>query len=133
MDKATLIHCREVATCVYPNKGFSLRMDNDFAVDTRKECVHFDDNRELLWQVYRNDDATTGPTRPFRMIAYEYGEIQHFEVDATQEEFRQMAKKAGFSDSEIDFMMKTIILTAEDYADSVSNNVKGRTHGIIGG
>jgi hypothetical protein len=44
-----------------------------------------------------------------------------------------MAKKAGFSDSEIDFMMKTIILTAEDYADSVSNNVKGRTHGIIGG
>lgn len=133
MNKENFIFCREVCTSVHPEKGYKLRVDNDFAIDTRKEYVHCDDDRELITQIYRNDNAVTGGTRPFRIVCYEYGEIQHFEIDACEDEIVTMATKLGFSSDQIDRLRKSIILTAEDYADSVSDQVKGRSHDIISG
>lgn len=131
MTKDNVRFIKTAVTKIFPNKAIKVRLDNDFAINERSEFVHWDDEKELITQVYRNTEATSQGDRPFRMVWSDYDQIQHIEVDASKDDFPSIAKDCGFSDDEIKRMMGAIIFTVEDYADSIKNQVKGRSHDVI--
>jgi hypothetical protein len=131
MTKENVRFIKNAVTKVFPNKAIRVRLDNDFSMNERSEFLHWDDNKELITQVYRNTEATTQGDRPFKIVWADYDQIQHIEVDASKDDFPSIAKDCGFTDDQIKRMMGSIIFTLDDYSDSISNQVKGRAHDVI--
>lgn len=126
MTKENVNFIKNAVTKIFPNKAIRVRLDNDFSMNERTEYIHWDDSKELITQVYRNDEASTQRDRPFRIVWADYDQIQHIEVDASMDDFPSIAKDCGFTDNQINLMMRGLIFGVEDYSDSIGNHVKGR-------
>ncbi len=118
----------EVFRSYYPNKGVELRLDNNFIIQERSQFVHWDDEKELIFVVGRNNDIATQHNQPFKMWAQDFDQIQDMRVLLTEEEFSTVAKKAGFSDKEIQNMLHNLSYDLNDYADSVGDHTKRDTY-----
>lgn len=122
---------KEIAHAGNPKKAMELRLDNNFIVNERLQYVHWDDEHELIFSVERNESPTTGRDRPFKMVIQDYDQIQDITITFQQSEFRAAATKAGYSEEQINHIMRSLVLTVEDFADSTSNQVKGRFHDVV--
>ena len=112
----------EVFRSFYPNKGIELRLDNNFIIQERSQFVIWDDERNLIFAVQRNNDMPTQGYQPFKMMVQDFDQIQDMRCLLTEEEFDTVCKKAGFSDDQIKNMKNQLSYSLEDYADSVSDH-----------
>ena len=116
----------------YPNKGIVIRLDNNFTVDERNDYVHWDDSKEILfWACANADEESSQGSRPITLNASQYEEIQQMWIHMTNEENVDVLKAAGYTDDQIKKIVGSLTFTVEDFADSVSNQVKGRKHDVI--
>ena len=122
---------KEIAKAAHPNKAMELRLDNNFIVNERLQYVHWDDEHDLVFSIERNESPTTGRDRPFKMVIQDYDQIQDITITLQQSEFEAAARKAGYTDEQIKHIMRSLVFTKEDFADSVSNQVKGRRHDVV--
>ena len=112
----------EVLRAHYPNKGVELRLDNNFIIQERSQFVHWDDEKELIFVVGRNNDIATQKNQPFKMWIQDFDQIQDMRALLTADELPTVAKKAGFTDEQIKNMQYQLSYDLADYADSVSDH-----------
>lgn len=112
----------EVFRSFYKNKGIELRLDNNFIVQERSQFVIWDDDRNLIFTVQRNNDLPTQRSQPFKMMVQDFDQIQDMRSLLTVEELYTVCKAAGFTDDQIRNMQHQLSYSLEDYADSVSDH-----------
>lgn len=114
----------QVFKSYYPNKGIELRLDNNFIIQERSQFVIWDDERNLIFVVGRNNDIATQRHQPFKMMVQDFDQIQDMRCLLTVDEFRTVARNAGFSEDQITNMQHKLSYSLEDYADSISDHSK---------
>ena len=113
-----------------PQKGLKIRLDNNFEIHEIREFVSWDDaNQRIIW-IERTEEVTIQRTRPFFVHCSNYENIQEIYVEMSQEELKHSYKALGFTDKQFEMIVGSYTMRTEDYADSVSNQVKGRAHDI---
>ena len=129
MENAEVIRERDALKKKYgPNQGLEIRLDNNFIVDEIRQFVKWDDSNGAIVWVERADEISAQRDKPFKLSVCGYEQIQELTANLNPEAFEAAAAELGFNANEIKRIKGSIILTGEDFADSVSDQVKGRAH-----
>ena len=115
--------CIKLLTSKYPNKGYEIRLDNNFRINTLHHFVKFDYDNELIYVFQPNRKPGEGQKFPFwfRMVPMEG--VQEITSSHNHNDINEVAAAALFTTDEIKEIKYDMQLQIEDFADSVHSNV----------
>lgn len=121
-------HVRDnVFRAVHKNKAVEFRLDNNFIIKERSQFVGYDEERELIYAVERNDDIHRGRDCPYKIYVQDVDQIQDMSCQFGDDEIQQVLEATGvFTSDQIKNIIDKLTLSLDDYADSTGNHFKDR-------
>lgn len=111
-------------------KAIKIRFDNNFEAHEIRQFVVWDDANSRISWIERTEEPSIERTRPIFVHTAHYENIQELYVELSPEEFRVTGPLLGFTPKQVEMVVGSIVLTEADFADSVGNHVKGRSHDV---